>query len=188
MSTPPGNGCATRWTTSRPTCPTGLSGPSVNSDFGDVAVATIAMTAEGFSYREIKDAADNFRKRLYRLAGIAKVELLGAQDERVWLEVDTSKLASVGVQVNALIRDLRARTSSCPPEASMRTACASCWKRLGISRRAGHRDDADEGRDDRQPGAARRPRDGPAGLRVAQGQTGLFQRAARGRPQHRHAA
>ena len=94
--------------------PDGVLGPFVNSDFGDVAVATIAMTAEGFSYREIKDAADDFRKRLYRLAGIAKVELLGAQDERVWLEVDTSKLASVGVQVNALIRDLQGQNVILP--------------------------------------------------------------------------
>src|SRR5262249_35394849 len=94
-----GNGTATR---QRPRdkiddvkvdLPPGVLGPFVNSDFGDVAIATIAITAEGFSYREMKDVADDFRKKLYRLRGLAKIELLGVQDERIWLEVDTKKLA-----------------------------------------------------------------------------------------------
>jgi multidrug efflux pump subunit AcrB len=82
-------------------------GPFVNSDFGDVAIATVAVTGEGFSYREIKDVAEDFRKALYRLQGVAKVEMLGVQDERIWLEIDTKKLASIGVQLSALIDDLR---------------------------------------------------------------------------------
>src|ERR1700680_2113967 len=86
--------------------PDGVLGPFVNSDFGDVAIATMAMTAEGFSYREMKDAAEELRRRLYRLTGVAKIELYGVQDERVWLEIDTRKLAAVGVQLNALIKDL----------------------------------------------------------------------------------
>ena len=55
----------------------------------------------------MKDAADDFRKKLYQLKGVAKVELLGVQDERVWLEIDTKKLASVGVQLGALTKDLQ---------------------------------------------------------------------------------
>jgi multidrug efflux pump subunit AcrB len=94
--------------------PEGTVGPFVNSDFGDVAVATIALTAEGFSYREMKDVAEDFRKKLYQLAGVAKVELLGAQDERVWLEIDMRKLASVGVQLNTLIKDLQAQNVILP--------------------------------------------------------------------------
>jgi multidrug efflux pump subunit AcrB len=87
--------------------PDGVAGPFVNSDFGDVAIATIAITAEGFSHREMKDVADDLRKRLYQLHGVAKVELFGIQDERVWLEIDTRKLASVGVQLDPLIKDLQ---------------------------------------------------------------------------------
>jgi multidrug efflux pump subunit AcrB len=87
--------------------PDGAAGPSVNSDFGDVAIASIAITAEGFSYREMKDVADDFRKKLYRLKGVAKLEMLGVQDERIWLEIDTRKLASVGVQLSTLINDLQ---------------------------------------------------------------------------------
>jgi multidrug efflux pump subunit AcrB len=87
--------------------PEGTVGPLVNSDFGDVAIASIAITAEGFSYREMKDVADDFRKALYRLKGIAKVELLGVQEERIWLEIDTQQLGSIGVQLSTLINDLR---------------------------------------------------------------------------------
>lgn len=87
--------------------PDGVLGPFVNSDFGDVAIATMAITAEGFSYREMKDAAETLRKKLYQVTGVAKIELFGVQDERVWLEIDTRKLASVGVQLNALTKDLQ---------------------------------------------------------------------------------
>ena len=94
--------------------PDGIIGPFVNSDFGDVAIATIAITGEGFSQRELKDAADDFRKKLYQLTGISKVELLGVQDERVWLELDTRKLAAVGIQVNTLIKDLQGQNVVLP--------------------------------------------------------------------------
>lgn len=94
--------------------PGGAIGPFVNSDFGDVAIATIALTAEGFSYREMKDVADDFRKTLYLVNGVAKVEILGTQDERIWLEIDTRKLASVGVQVDTLIKDLQGQNIILP--------------------------------------------------------------------------
>jgi multidrug efflux pump subunit AcrB len=94
--------------------PDGVIGPFVNSDFGDVAIATLAVTGEGFSQREIKDVVDDFRKQLYQLNGISKVDLLGVQDERVWLELDTRKLAAVGVQVNSLIKDLQAQNVVLP--------------------------------------------------------------------------
>ncbi len=94
--------------------PDGVIGPFVNSDFGDVAIATLAVTGEGFSQREIKDVADDFRRQLYRLGGISKIDLLGVQDERIWLELDTRKLAAVGVQVDALIRDLQGQNIVLP--------------------------------------------------------------------------
>ena len=94
--------------------PDGVIGPFVNSDFGDVAIATVALTGEGFSPREMKDVAEDFRKKLYGLSGISKIDLLGVQDERVWLELDTRKLAAVGVQVNALIKDLQGQNVVLP--------------------------------------------------------------------------
>src|SRR4029077_4928885 len=70
--------------------------------------------AKTSSPREIKNAPDASRKKLYQQAGVAKVELLGVQDERVWLELDTRKLAAVGVQVNSLIKDLQGQNVVLP--------------------------------------------------------------------------
>lgn len=59
--------------------PEGTRGPSVNTDFGDVAVATVAVTGEGFSYAEVFDAADALRNGLYTVDGITKVSIYGEQ-------------------------------------------------------------------------------------------------------------
>lgn len=90
-----------------PQLPEGTKGPFVNSNYGDVAVATIAVTGEGFDYAEIAAAAEDLQSGLYAVDGITKVTLSGDQDERIWLEVDARRLASVGVQIPQLMQDLR---------------------------------------------------------------------------------
>lgn len=94
--------------------PEGTRGPQVNTNYGDVAVATIAVTGAGFDYAEIWDAADDLRKQLYRLDGISKVSILGRQEERIWLEIDARKLASIGVQINQVINDLQSQNVILP--------------------------------------------------------------------------
>ena len=166
--------------------PDGVVGPFVNSDFGDVAIATIAITGEGFSPRELKDVADDFRKKLYQMTGISKIDLFGFQDERVWLELDTRKLAAVGVQLNALIKDLQAQNVVLPSgniNARRHAPAAGDIRRL--SECACHRNHADPGRDDRQPRAARRSRHRSPRLRLAQDQADLLQRAPCSRAERR---
>ncbi|MEP4035758.1 efflux RND transporter permease subunit [Pseudophaeobacter sp.] len=87
--------------------PEGTVGPQVNTNYGDVAIATVAVTGAGFDYAEIWNAADDLRRQLYQLKGISKVSIMGHQDERIWLELDARKLASVGVQINQVITDLQ---------------------------------------------------------------------------------
>ena len=94
--------------------PAGTIGPNVNTNFGDVSIATVAVTGDGFSYRELKDSADDLREDLYKLDGISKVTIFGEQEERIWLELDSRKLASVGVQVNQVLDDLRAQNVILP--------------------------------------------------------------------------
>ncbi len=94
--------------------PDGTKGPFVNTNYGDVAIATIAVTGEGFSYAEIEDAADDLRKQLYTVDGISKVSLFGVQEERIWLELDSRKLAAVGVQLNQVLDDLSAQNVILP--------------------------------------------------------------------------
>lgn len=86
--------------------PNGTLGPFINSNYGDVAVATVAVTGDGFSYAEIEDAAEDLQTGLYAVDGITKVSLSGNQEERIWLEIDSRRLAVVGIQLPQLLRDL----------------------------------------------------------------------------------
>ena len=94
--------------------PSGTQGPFVNTNYGDVAIATIAVTGEGFSYAEIEDAADDLRTSLYTVDGISKVSLYGVQEERIWLEIDSRKLAAIGVQLSQVLEDLQAQNVILP--------------------------------------------------------------------------
>ena len=89
--------------------PQGTRGPFVNTNFGDVSIASIAITAEGFSYRDMELAAEDLQRKLYEIDGVSKAELLGVQEERIWLELDTLRMAAIGVQLQPLIRDMQAQ-------------------------------------------------------------------------------
>lgn len=94
--------------------PSGTLGPFVNTDYGDVTMASIALSAEGFSYQEIEATAEELQRRLYTLPGVGKVQFYGTQEERIWLEFDTKRLAAVGIQLPALIEDLQAQNIILP--------------------------------------------------------------------------
>ena len=86
--------------------PDGTSGPNIDTNYGDVAIATVAVTGDGFSYAEIEEAAEDLQTGLYRMSGVTKVTLSGQQQERIWLEIDSRRLASIGVQLTQLLNDL----------------------------------------------------------------------------------
>src|SRR6056297_871052 len=94
--------------------PQGTSGPSVNTNFGDVSIATVAVTGEGFTPAEVFDAADDLRAGLYGLDGITKITIYGEQEERIWLEIDSRRLATVGVQIQQVLNDLAAQNVILP--------------------------------------------------------------------------
>ena len=94
--------------------PSGTRGPFVNTNYGDVAIATVAVTGEGFSYAEIKQSAEDLREHLYTVDGVSKVTLFGVQEERIWLKIDSRKLAAVGVQIAQVLDDLSAQNVILP--------------------------------------------------------------------------
>lgn len=87
--------------------PQGTLGPFVNTEYGNVAIATVAVTGDGFTPAEVKSAADDLRDALSTIEGVTKVSLFGVQEERIWLDVDTRKLAAIGAQLPVVITDLR---------------------------------------------------------------------------------
>ena len=81
----------------RPDLPDGTEGPFVNDEEGLTAVATVALWSDGFSLAEMRDVARDMRDMLYTLDGIRKVEILGIQEERVYLETTPMVLSQLGV-------------------------------------------------------------------------------------------
>ncbi|VVQ24478.1 Multidrug export protein AcrF [Pseudomonas fluorescens] len=81
----------------RHTLPPGIQGPFFNDEFGTTFGNIYALTGEGFDYAVLKDYADRIQIQLQRVKDVGKVELLGLQDEKVWIELSNVKLATLGL-------------------------------------------------------------------------------------------
>ena len=84
----------------KPRLPQGVQGPSVNDQEGLTAIATIALWSDGFTMAEMLDVAEDTRDRIYTLDGVRQVQILGAQQEQIYLEFDPVKLSGLGLQVS----------------------------------------------------------------------------------------
>ena len=98
----------------RGTLPAGVVGPGFNDDFGDTFGLIYGFTADGFTQRELRDYVEDIRSRLLQVPDVSKIELLGAQDERIYVEFSTKELAGLGVDRAALIAALRAQNAVSP--------------------------------------------------------------------------
>jgi len=95
----------------RHTLPPETLGPFFNDEFGDTYGALYAVRGEGFSYPEMKDAADAARQILLRVPGVAKVDLFGVQDEKIFIEFSHKKFAQMGLSIDAIIAALNAHNA-----------------------------------------------------------------------------
>ncbi|AUB82657.1 efflux RND transporter permease subunit [Candidatus Thiodictyon syntrophicum] len=93
----------------RHTLPPGIIGPGFNDEFGDTFGIIYGFTADGFSHRELRDYVEDVRSQLLRVQDVAKVDVLGAQDERIFVEFDMAKLAGMGFDPAALTAALQAQ-------------------------------------------------------------------------------
>src|ERR1700732_1642442 len=97
----------------RNTLPQGIVGPGFNDEFGDTYGIVYGFTADGFTDRQLRDYVVDIRKQLLQLPDISKIDILGAQDERVYVEFSTAQLAGLGVDRSAPIAALQAPTGVC---------------------------------------------------------------------------
>ncbi len=88
------------------TLPQGIDGPHVNDDFGDVYGILYGLMGEGFSYRELKDIADEIKDELLKVDDVAKVQLQGIQNEVVFVEYNNARLTELGLSPQQLNNDL----------------------------------------------------------------------------------
>ncbi|MDG4561660.1 MAG: efflux RND transporter permease subunit, partial [Candidatus Competibacter sp.] len=77
--------------------PEGVKGPFFNDEYDNVFGSIYAFTADGFSYAELKHYVDYARQQLLRLDNINKVDIIGAQDEKIYIEMSDRKLAALGI-------------------------------------------------------------------------------------------
>ena len=94
--------------------PTEAVGPFFNDEFGDVFGTIYAFTGDGFSLAELRDQVESVRQELLRLPDVAKVDLIGVQDEKVFVELSPQLLANLGIDVQRIAEQLAAQNIVTP--------------------------------------------------------------------------
>ena len=105
----------------RHTLPPGAMGPFFNDEFGDTFGNIYALTGDGFSYALLKDYAERLKLELLRVPNVAKVDLIGLQDEKIFIEVSNAKLATLGVSF-AQVQSTLETQNAITPAGSFETA------------------------------------------------------------------
>ncbi len=95
----------------RQNLPAGVQGPFFNDEFGTTFGNIYALTGEGFDYAVLKDYADRIQIQLQRVKDVGKVELLGLQDEKIWIELSNVKLATLGLPMQSVQQALEAQNA-----------------------------------------------------------------------------
>ncbi|WP_101926352.1 MULTISPECIES: efflux RND transporter permease subunit [Luteimonas] len=98
----------------RPQLPQDIVGPFFNDEFGDTFGNIYALTGDGFDYAIKKDYADRIQRELQRVDDVGKVELVGLQDEKVWIEVSNTRLATLGIPMAAVQQALAEQNAIVP--------------------------------------------------------------------------
>jgi multidrug efflux pump subunit AcrB len=91
--------------------PQGTIGPFFNDDFGDVYGVIYALTSDGFTYRELRDQAEFIRAELLRVPGVGKVDLIGVQDEVIYVDFSLRQMAGLGIDVELVAATLAQQNS-----------------------------------------------------------------------------
>jgi multidrug efflux pump len=98
----------------RHTLPAGVVGPAFNDEFGDTFGIIYGFTADGFTHRELRDYVDDVRSRLLQVRDVSKIEILGAQEEEIFVKFSTRQLAALGIDRSALTAALAAQNIVSP--------------------------------------------------------------------------
>ncbi|WGD54640.1 efflux RND transporter permease subunit [Bradyrhizobium sp. CB1650] len=94
--------------------PQGVIGPGFNDRFGDVFGNVYAFTSDGLSQRQLRDQVEDIRAKVLTVPDVGKVDILGAQDEVIYLEFSTRKIAAIGLDVHAIMNSLQGQNAVAP--------------------------------------------------------------------------
>lgn len=93
------------------TLPQGVVGPAFNDRFDDVFGSIYALTATDYSYEEMREKAEQIRRILLNINNVKKVELLGVQPEKIYIEMESSKLAGLGIDPNTILAAIKTQNA-----------------------------------------------------------------------------
>ncbi len=113
----------------KPTLPDGVQGPFFNDRFDDVFGCIYALTGDGFTYEELRVQAETIRRTLLGIESVKKVELVGVQPEKIFIEVETSKLAQLGI-APAVITSAVQSQNAMTPSGMLETATDNVYLRV----------------------------------------------------------
>ena len=94
--------------------PQGVIGPGFNDRFGDVFGNIYAFTSDGLSQRQLRDRVEDIRAKVLTVPNVGKVDILGAQDEVIFLEFSTRKIAALGLDTRSIVSSLQAQNAVAP--------------------------------------------------------------------------
>lgn len=98
----------------RMTLPQEAVGPFFNDEFGDTYSLVYACSGAGFSYADLKQAAESVRQHLLRVKDVEKVDLIGVQEEKIYIEFSDKKLAGLGLNTATVAQELQAQNVMAP--------------------------------------------------------------------------
>ena len=94
--------------------PKGVVGPGFNDEFGDTYGILYAFTADGFTPRQLRDYVESVRSRLLQIHDVSKIDIFGAQDEKIYVEFSARQLAGLKLDRQALITALQTQNAVTP--------------------------------------------------------------------------
>jgi len=94
--------------------PQGVIGPGFDDTFGDVFGNIYAFTSDGLSHRQLRDRVEEIRAKVLTVPNVGKVDILGAQDEVIFLEFSTRKIAALGLDTRSIMASLQAQNAITP--------------------------------------------------------------------------
>ncbi|MBQ4152045.1 MAG: efflux RND transporter permease subunit, partial [Schwartzia sp.] len=109
--------------------PDGVYGPYYDDRFDDVFGSIYAITGDGYSYEEMRRAAEKARRLILQVPNVQKVELLGVQEEKVYVEIENAKLASLGIPPTAISSAIKSQ-NIISPSAMVETETDNVYLRI----------------------------------------------------------
>ncbi|WP_448105931.1 efflux RND transporter permease subunit [Pseudomonas azerbaijanoccidentalis] len=94
--------------------PQGMQGPGFNDEFGDVFGSIYAFTADGLTMRQLRDYVEQARMEIRGVPGLGKIEMVGQQDEVLYLNISTRKLAALGIDQLQVVQSLQTQNAVTP--------------------------------------------------------------------------